>query len=289
MGADGKRAMGLDYGDKTIGVALGDPLGIIASGLETIRRPNPDDLKSSLARLGEIIRSYNVGEIVLGYPRNMNNTEGPRCEKTLTLKKRLEREFAGLRVILWDERLSTKAALRPLAGASPGKKKSLADTLSAVYILQSYIEYKREPHRRRRRAAHSRTPAKYASKLARLVRCRRENNLNEVDALDKNDNVNFDGEFDDLEEEEYEIITLLDDDDEEVSFAVIDAREVNGVTYLLVLEEEDLGDDTADASILKGVMVEGEDEIVYEFVEDDKEFNFAAGLFDEENEDFDIE
>ncbi|MCL2350947.1 MAG: DUF1292 domain-containing protein [Firmicutes bacterium] len=113
---------------------------------------------------------------------------------------------------------------------------------------------------------------------------------NEVNALDKKDNdADFNDEFDDLEEEEYEIITLLDDDDEEVSFAVLDSKEVNGVTYLLVLEEEDLDDDEAEASILKGVPVDGEEDIVYEFVEDDKEFEFAAGLFDEENEDFDIE
>jgi len=253
--------MALDYGDKTIGVALGDPLDIIASGLVTIRRENPDDLKESLARLGEIVRGYGVGEIVLGYPKNMNNTEGPRCEKTLSLKKRLEREFAGVPVVLWDERLSTKMALRPLAGASAGRKKDLADTLAAVCILQSYLEYKR---------------------IA-------TNNKNEVRALEMKDNEDFNGEFDDLEEEEYEIIELLDDNDEQVNFAVLDAKEVNGVTYLLVLEEEDLDDDEAEASILKGIAVEGKGEIEYEFVEDDKEFEFAASLFDEENDDFDIE
>ena len=105
----------------------------------------------------------------------------------------------------------------------------------------------------------------------------------------KDNDANFNDEFDELGEEEYEIITLLDDDDEEVSFAVLDAKEANGATYLLVLEEEALDDDEAEASILKGVIVDGEDEIVYEFVEDDKEFEFAAGLFDEGNEDFEIE
>ncbi|MCL2463009.1 MAG: DUF1292 domain-containing protein, partial [Defluviitaleaceae bacterium] len=97
-------------------------------------------------------------------------------------------------------------------------------------------------------------------------------NINEVKELDKDNdkdlnndlNNEFDGAFDELgDEEEYEIITLLDDDDEEVNFAVLDAKDVNGVTYMLVLEEESLDDDEAEASILKGVMVDGEDEIVY--------------------------
>ncbi len=108
-----KRTMGLDYGDRTIGVAVSDLLGITAQGLETIKRPNPIDLKSSLDRLEEIIKEQNVNKVVLGFPKNMNNTIGPRGEATERFKTRLEEKF-NLEVILWDERMTTMQAERIL-------------------------------------------------------------------------------------------------------------------------------------------------------------------------------
>ena len=103
------RILGLDYGSKTVGVAVSDELLFTAQGLEIVRRQSPNKLRQSLARIEEIIKEYNVERIVLGYPKNMNNTEGERCEKTKEFKEMLERR-TGLNVILWDERLTTVSA-----------------------------------------------------------------------------------------------------------------------------------------------------------------------------------
>ncbi len=137
------RVMGLDFGSKTIGVALSDPFGWTAQGLEIIRREQEEALKPSMKRLEEIIKQYSVEKIILGYPKNMNNTEGPRCEKTLQFKEKLEKRF-GLEVILCDERMSTMAAERTLleADISRNKRKNVIDKMAAVYILQGYLDRK---------------------------------------------------------------------------------------------------------------------------------------------------
>lgn len=137
------RIMGLDFGSKTIGVALSDPFGWTAQGLEIVRREQEENLKSSMKRLEEIIKQYSVEKIVLGYPKNMNNTEGPRCEKTLQFKEKLEKRF-NLEVILCDERMSTIAAQRTLleADVSRNKRKNVIDKMAAVYILQGYLDKK---------------------------------------------------------------------------------------------------------------------------------------------------
>ena len=137
------RIMGLDFGSKTIGVALSDPFGWTAQGLEIVRREQEENLKSSMKRLEEIIKQYGVEKIVLGYPKNMNNTEGPRCEKTLQFKEKLEKRF-NLEVILCDERMSTIAAQRTLleADISRNKRKNVIDKMAAVYILQGYLDRK---------------------------------------------------------------------------------------------------------------------------------------------------
>ena len=107
------RVMGLDYGSKTIGVAISDPLGLTAQGIEIIRREEENKLRKSLRRIEELIKEYQVEEIVLGFPKNMNNTIGERAEKSLQLKETLERR-CKLPVIMWDERLTTVEANRTL-------------------------------------------------------------------------------------------------------------------------------------------------------------------------------
>ena len=103
------RVMGLDYGSKTMGVAISDELMMIATGLEIIRRDSEKKIRKTLIRIDELIAEYNIGKIVLGLPKNMNNTLGERAEKSLELKETLERR-TGLEVIMWDERLSTVSA-----------------------------------------------------------------------------------------------------------------------------------------------------------------------------------
>ncbi|MCD8348517.1 MAG: Holliday junction resolvase RuvX [Lachnospiraceae bacterium] len=134
------RVMGLDYGSKTVGVAISDPLGLTAQGIETITRTQENKLRRTLARIEELAGQYGVTEIVLGYPKNMNNTVGERAEKTMEFGEMLKRR-TGLPVIMWDERLTTVAAERTLmeSGVRRQNRKEYVDMIAAVYILQGYL------------------------------------------------------------------------------------------------------------------------------------------------------
>ena len=135
------RIMGLDYGSKTIGVAISDPLGLTAQGIEIIRREDENKLRKSLRRIEELISEYQVEEIVLGFPKNMNNTIGDRAQKSLELKEMLERR-CGLPVIMWDERLTTVEANRTLmeSGVRRENRSKYVDMIAAVFILQGYLD-----------------------------------------------------------------------------------------------------------------------------------------------------
>ena len=135
------RVMGLDYGSKTIGVAISDPLGLTAQGIEIIRREEENKLRKSLRRIEELIKEYQVEEIVLGFPKNMNNTIGERAEKSLQLKETLERR-CKLPVIMWDERLTTVAADKAMmeAGIRRENRKDYVDMIAATLILQGYLD-----------------------------------------------------------------------------------------------------------------------------------------------------
>lgn len=136
------RSMGLDLGDKTIGIAISDPLGLTAQGIKTIKRT---DLEKDLMELGELITNYEVEQIILGLPKNMNGSIGPQGEKALEFKKILEAQFEK-DVILQDERLSTLEAERMLIGANVkrAKRKQVIDKIAAVVILQGYLNSKLE-------------------------------------------------------------------------------------------------------------------------------------------------
>ena len=133
--------MGLDLGSKTIGVAVTDPLNIMAQPLETISRTS---LVKDLERLKTIIREYEIGEIVLGNPLNMSGTSSENSRSVLLFKDKLIAEVQ-LPVISWDERLSTQAMQRMLidADVSRQKRKKVIDKLAAVFILQGYLDYKK--------------------------------------------------------------------------------------------------------------------------------------------------
>ena len=136
------RILGLDYGSKTVGVAVSDPLGLTAQGVEIIRRPSENKMRRTLARIEELIARYQVEEIVLGLPKNMNNTLGDRAEKSLELKNTLERR-TGLAVVMWDERLTTVSAEKVLmeSGIRREHRKNYVDEIAAVFILQGYLDY----------------------------------------------------------------------------------------------------------------------------------------------------
>ncbi len=131
----------MDYGSKTVGVAISDPLGITAQGIETIHRKEENKLRQTLARIEALIAEYGVEKIVLGFPKHMNNTIGDRAEKSLELKEKLERR-TGLPVVLWDERLTTASAERILIESSVRRenRKQYIDKIAAVLILQGYLD-----------------------------------------------------------------------------------------------------------------------------------------------------
>ena len=135
------RIMGLDFGSKTVGVAVSDPLGITAQPIEIVRRKSENKLRQTLARIEELIREYQVTQLVLGLPKDMNNTLGERAEKSLEFKEMLERR-TGLPVVMWDERLTTVEANRALMEGNVRREErgKYVDALAAVLILQGYLD-----------------------------------------------------------------------------------------------------------------------------------------------------
>lgn len=135
------RILGLDYGTKTVGVAVSDELGFTAQAVETITRKEANKLRKTLARIDELVQQYGIEKIVLGYPKHMNNSSGIRCEETEEFKAMVERR-TGLEVILWDERMSTVAAERTLIEGRVRRenRKTYVDQLAAVFILQGYLD-----------------------------------------------------------------------------------------------------------------------------------------------------
>lgn len=134
------RVMGLDVGSKTIGVAISDELGWTAQGVETIRI-NEEKYDFGLGRIESLCKEYGVEKFVVGLPKNMNNTIGPRGEASKSFAKKLESRFS-LPVVLWDERLTTMAAERVLleADVSRKKRKKVIDKMAAIMILQGFLD-----------------------------------------------------------------------------------------------------------------------------------------------------
>ena len=132
--------MGLDYGTKTVGIAISDALGLTAQGIETIQRKEENKLRRTLARIEELVSEYEVEKIVLGFPKHMNNDIGERAEKSLEFRDMLARR-TGLEVIMWDERLTTVEAERTLIESNVRRenRKKYIDKIAAIFILQGYL------------------------------------------------------------------------------------------------------------------------------------------------------
>ena len=135
------RILGLDYGSRTVGVAVSDVMGWTAQSLETITRKEENKLRKTLARIETLVKEYEIEKIVLGYPKHMNNEQGDRCAKTDSFKEMLERR-TGLPVILQDERMSTVSAERILmeGGVRRENRKEFVDKMAAAFILQTYLD-----------------------------------------------------------------------------------------------------------------------------------------------------
>ena len=137
------RILGLDYGTKTVGVAISDPLLLTAQEFETITRERASALRHTLVRIKEICEEYQIEKIILGYPRNMDDSEGFRCEDTLEFKKLLEKRV-DIPIELVDERLTTVYADEILEESGVAKKdrKKVIDQIAAAIILQDYLDNK---------------------------------------------------------------------------------------------------------------------------------------------------
>lgn len=136
------RVMGLDYGTVTVGVAISDALKITAQGIETIRRKEENKLRRTLARIEELVKEYEVDTIVVGLPKNMNNTIGERANKSIDFADMVHRR-TGVEVVMWDERLTTVTAHNAMLEADISRKKryDVVDKVAAVIILQNYLDY----------------------------------------------------------------------------------------------------------------------------------------------------
>ena len=134
----------MDFGSKTVGVAVSDPLGLTAQGVEIIRRKSENKLRQTLARIEALIQEYEVETLVLGLPKNMNNTMGDRAQKCVEFRDMLVRR-TGLPVVMWDERLTTVEANRTLmeSGVRRENRKDYVDELAAIFILQGYLDAQR--------------------------------------------------------------------------------------------------------------------------------------------------
>ncbi|GAA6822485.1 Holliday junction resolvase RuvX [Helicobacter pylori] len=136
-----KKIMGLDVGSKTVGIAISDLMGWTAQGLDTLRI-NENENELGIDKLVQIVKKENVGTVVIGLPKTMNNSIGFRGEASLQYKEQLQEALPSLEIIMWDERLSTMAAERSLleADVSRQKRKKVIDKMAAVFILQGYLD-----------------------------------------------------------------------------------------------------------------------------------------------------
>ncbi len=136
------RIMGLDFGSVTVGVAVSDGLRLTAQGVEVIRRKQENKLRQTLARIEELVKEYEVDRIVLGYPKNMNNTIGDRAIKSEQFMEKLKNRL-GLEVVLWDERLTTVSAHQAMIEGNVRReaRDKIVDKVAAVFILQGYLDW----------------------------------------------------------------------------------------------------------------------------------------------------
>jgi len=232
MATTSNRILGLDYGDVRVGVAVSDLLGWTANGLPTISRKNPIDHKSTIEEIGKILNEHQVQKIVLGYPKNMDGTEGENCRKVQNFAKQLGKAYPHVGIDFFDERLTTASALQTfnLMGAGADVKRKNVDKMAAQLILQGYLDY-----------------------TARNIK------ENEIMATDKDLNENFD----DMEEMEVETIVMTDDDGNEIEYIIIDEFEKDGTTFLVMIDAEEIENDEVEAVIFKQIGAE-EENFVYE-------------------------
>jgi putative Holliday junction resolvase len=249
------RYLGLDYGDKTIGIAVSDPGGRIACGLTTLRRDAPEALRQSLRELKAIVREHDIHTLVLGLPKHMDNAPSQRSAATAAFGQKLTRMLKRP-VVLWDERLSTQAVSRAFDGG-PKTYTQKVDEMAAVYILQGFLDY-----------------------------TNKKNGGSVLMENEKNDEM-----FDDFDGETQETdITLTDEDGNETKYEILAAQKDEGVVYWLLAELSDDGDE-AEVFQYKCVLSDDEEEeMTFELVDEEhSEFEKVLDLFKDDYKELGIE
>jgi putative Holliday junction resolvase len=244
------RCLGLDFGDKTTGVAVSDPLGWTARGLEVIRRKNPLDISRTIERIAELAEEYGVKSIILGDPKGLDGGPGVRFSETARFQKALSK--LGFVVIKRDERFSTAAVTKIFSetGVFGGRRENAVDMAAAAYILQGYLDEERG----------------------------KQTNNREV-GLMQGEEI-FDGD-------DVETIIMSGENGEEVEYLILDEVEYEGDKYILVVEADAVDDDESDAVLFKQVG-ESEEDYVYEVPGDD-EFEAVAKILSERLDEYEIE
>jgi len=256
-----KRILGLDYGNRRIGVAVSDTLGLTAQALEIISRPNPIDHTSSLQRIQSIIKEYGIGAVVLGFPKNMDNSQGQQCEKVIAFMKQLQKKLPDLEIILQDERLSTLSAERVLdeIGISGKKRKQYVDKTAAVFILQNYLD------------------KHYPNKPKNNRNIKNNTGGNKM-FEDTNDIYPEEYEDDDDDYTDLECITVTDEDGVDTDFAVIHELDHNNNKYIVLMKIEELDNDDEEGEAIIYKQGEENGELFFEEIDDDEFLEVAEIL-----------
>ncbi|MCL2456413.1 MAG: Holliday junction resolvase RuvX [Defluviitaleaceae bacterium] len=245
------KILGLDFGEKTIGVAIS--YNGVATGLTTIFRKDAAALRPCLKELKKIIREHEIKKIILGYPKNLNGEDSARCVETLAFKEKILRYIKNTDVVLWDERLSTRAVSRVFDARNPysqnSKKnfKNNVDKMAAIYILQGFLDHQ---------------------------------NGKETLMTDEN--------FDEFTDDDDNLV-IIDDDGEELPLQILSSREHEKIIYLLAAEP-DTGEVFHFICKPQAEDAGEDDDILMELIdEDDENFDFVLELFKDDYEEFGIE
>ncbi|MCL2753398.1 MAG: Holliday junction resolvase RuvX [Defluviitaleaceae bacterium] len=252
------RMLGLDYGDKRIGVAISDGLGWTAAPLTTIDRKNPVDLKSSIEAIQKIINENQVKRVILGYPKNMDGSEGENCQKVQDFKSKLFKALYGIDIILYDERLSSSRAIQIYNEIGINSKKIRQggiDKMAAQVILQGYLDMQ--------------------SNQANTYKGEKGMNDNNLNELEMDDEV------------EIETIVMTDEDGNDVEYMIIDEFDHGGTTFLVMINAVEVENDEVEAVIFKQVESTDE-EFIYEEISED-EYNMLEPVLQQRLDDFDID
>ncbi|MDR2168264.1 MAG: Holliday junction resolvase RuvX [Clostridiales bacterium] len=245
------RVLGLDYGDRRIGVALSDALGWTAGGLLTLARKNPIDHRACIEAIGRIIEEYTISIIVLGYPRNMDGSEGENCRKVKAFAAKLAKAHPTIQIEFFDERLSSSRALQIFHEQGINAKKrgqGSLDKMAAQVILQGFLD--------------SRSASKNIDKEKKTM-------------TEKNEH--FGETIFDMDDVEMEALVVTDDEGNELEYIIIDEFEHGGMNYLVMVKADEVENDEVEAAIFKQ-MASGEEEYVFEEINEDEYANLEEML-----------